>query len=368
LPEAIADLQKDFAALNADMAKLPDQLEAERRAIVAARRQDETLARKRVTLEPVEANALSSYLLRTQAVKPLNEMIGWLRWLRATVPSADTPQPRGEDVLFAGVLPAPNLIVRGLDVRGTARITAQPVEFRGTLAGLSTQPELMAEPLRLRLEATGSMPVELQAIVDRTHGLKRDSLLMDCQGILLPRIELGAPDELAISMEPSVGALSLSVALDGERLTGDIQMVQKNVRLKPALAGALYDVPIAGALEETLGRVDTLATRMTLGGTLAQPTCSLWSNLGPATAEAIERALDRASGQQGRALMVAAGQHVDERLTGVERQMVEQQSRWAHRVADVRAQLRNVAANEEQPDRLSPERLGRSLPSNSLFR
>ena len=103
--------------------------------------------------------------------------------------------------------------MRGLDVRGTARIAAQPVEFRGTLAGLSTQPELMAEPLRLRLEATGSMPVELQAIVDRTHGLKRDSLLMDCQGILLPRIELGAPDELAISMEPSVGALSLSVAL-----------------------------------------------------------------------------------------------------------------------------------------------------------
>ena len=107
LPASIADLQKDFAALNADLAKLPDQLEAERRAIVAARRQDETLARKRVTLDPVEANALSSYLLRTQAVKPLNEMIGWLRWLRATVPTTDTPQPRGEDVLFAGVLPAP---------------------------------------------------------------------------------------------------------------------------------------------------------------------------------------------------------------------------------------------------------------------
>ena len=61
LPQTIADLQKDFADLNAALAKLPDQLETERRAIVAARRHDEELLRKKVTLEPIEANALSAY-------------------------------------------------------------------------------------------------------------------------------------------------------------------------------------------------------------------------------------------------------------------------------------------------------------------
>ncbi len=82
LPQTIADLQKDFADLNADLARLPDQLDSERRAIVAARRHDEELLRKLATLEPLEADALSAYLLRTQVVRPLNELVGWLRWMR----------------------------------------------------------------------------------------------------------------------------------------------------------------------------------------------------------------------------------------------------------------------------------------------
>jgi uncharacterized protein (TIGR03545 family) len=368
LPAEIAALQKDFADLNADLETLPDQLEAERRAIVAARRKDETLARQRVTLEPVEANALSAYLLRTQAAKPVEDMLGWLRWLREAAPAEKTGRKRGEDLLFAGCDSSPQLIVRSLDLRGTARIANQPVEVRGTLSGLSTEPALMAEPLRLRLQAAGPMPIELQATADRSHGAKRDSLLLDCQGVLLPQMELGAPGDLGMTIEPSVASLSVSVALDGVNLTGDIQMVQKNVRLKPIVAGSMADLPIAGALQDTLGRIDALATRIALSGTIAEPTCTLWSNLGPATAEAIERAVDRASGEHARSLLTAAGQQTDERLTMVERQISDQQARWANRVAEVHGQLRVIATKDVKSSRLTPARLGQRLPSNSLFR
>ena len=43
--------------------------------------------------------------------------------------------------------------------------------------------------------------------------------------------------------------------------------------------------------------------------------------------------------------------------------MTEQQARWVTRITDARAQLQTVAANERQHDRISPERLGRRLPS-----
>jgi uncharacterized protein (TIGR03545 family) len=368
LPKAISELQDEFAALSTELERLPDQLESERRAIVASRRQDEVLVRQRIALAPAETEALSGYLLQAQAAKPLNELIDCFRWLRAATPSNEVGKTRGEDLVFAASQRSPNLIVRALDLRGAARIAGQPVEFRGTISGLSTEPALMAEPVRLRLEATGSMPLQVQAIIDRSHGIRRDSLLVDCRGILLPKVELGAPAELAISMEPSVGCLSMSIAADGDRITGDIQMVQKNVRLKPTLAGSLDGVPIASALEETLCQIDSLATRISLGGTVARPTCTLWSNLGPATAEAIERAFDRATTQHGRELVATAGKQVDERLTGVESQMAEQQSRWTARISDVCAELRSIAANERSADRLSPERLGRRVPNGSLFR
>ncbi len=260
------------------------------------------------------------------------------------------------------------MLIQALDLRGSARIASQPVEFRGTLTGLSTQPTLTTEPMRLRLETAGSMPIELQATIDRTHGTKRDALLLDCQGIVLPRLELGKSDQLTVAIAPSLGSLSVRLALDGEKLTGEIQMVQQNVRITPALAGDFADVPICGALEETLGRVDSLATHASLGGTLSEPTCTLWSNLGPAVAVAIERALERAGGRHVRAQFVEAGKQVDERLTTVERQMSEQQTRWSSRVAEVRVQLRVLAASEVPRDRLSPQRIGRRLPSNSLFR
>ena len=181
--------------------------------------------------------------------------------------------------------------------------------------------------MRLRLHTTGSLPLELQATIDRTHGALRDAILLDCQGIVLPTLALGRSDQVAMTIGPSVGSLSVSITVDREKLTGEIQMVQKDVRIVPAVGGELVDVPIAGALEESLGRIDSLATRVSLGGTLAEPNCTLWSNLGSAVAEAMERAVQRAGGLHARALMVDAGNQVDEQLTLIERQMTDQQAR-----------------------------------------
>jgi uncharacterized protein (TIGR03545 family) len=371
LPQQIAALQQEFADLSAELEKLPDQLEAERRAIVAARRREEQLVDQQLKLEPIEADAISAYLLREAAAKPLDELLAVLRWVRETVPAESANRRngrRGEDIVFAGAQAKPNLLVRALELQGSARIASQPVELRGLLTDLTTMPARHTEPMRLKLQTSGSLPVELQATIDRTRGVLRDALRMDCQGIVLPTLALGRSDQVAMTIGPSVGSLSVSVAVDGDKLTGEIQMVQKNVRIMPAVGGGFAGVPVAAALEESLGRIDSLATRVSLGGTLAEPNCTLWSNLGPAVAEAMERAVQRTGGQQARALMVEAGRQSDEQLTGIERQMTEQQSRWTTRIADVRAQLQTVVASDVSPDRLSPDRFGRRLPSNSLFR
>ena len=60
------------------------------------------------------------------------------------------------------------MLIRSLQLDGTARIAGQPIELRGVLMNLSSAPRLHNEPMRLHLVGNGSLPLELQATIDRT--------------------------------------------------------------------------------------------------------------------------------------------------------------------------------------------------------
>lgn len=370
LPQKLAALQKRFADFNADLDKLPDQLESERRAIVAARRHDEQLAARPLPIESAEADALSTYFLRDAAAKPIGDFVALLKWLQDTAPAENAKKRsrgRGEDILFAGCQDRSNILIRALELEGTARIANRAVEMRGAISNFTTAPALLNEPMRLRLQSIGPMPIELQATMDRSQGTAHDNLVVDCQGLLIPPVELGRTDGVALTLGPSTGSLSVSIAVNGDQLNGEIQMVQQNVHIAPA-AGGFGDPAINATLADSLGHIESFATRVTLGGTLAEPKCSIWSNLGSAAAEAMERATQRAGSQHARSLMVSAGRHGDEQLTVVERQMTEQQTKWKSAFAATSAELQGAIADDKPADRISTDRLGRRLPNNSLFR
>ena len=211
------------------------------------------------------------------------------------------------------------------------------------------------------------MPLELQATIDRTGAVPRDELLVDCQGALLHEMALGKADQLGMSLAPSIGSLSVSVVVDGDKLSGDIQMVQQKVQITPALNGAGGDT-LSAAMCDTLGHVNSIATRLSLGGTINEPTCTLWSNLGAAVAEAMQRAVRRTGDQHAKALLVEAGRRVDERLAEVDRQMAERQTQFASKSTIITARLQKIATGESPRYRISSEKGGRQLPNNSLFR
>ena len=370
LPKTVAGLQKDFAKFTADIEELPDRLESEQRAIVAARRQDDEILKRGLQLEPVEANALTAYLLRKQATRHLNQLVGWLRWARDVAPANGKSGPcvnRGEDILFAGCRPVPGILIRSLQLAGAARLGGQPVELRGTLMNVSSAPRLCDQPVRLRLVAAGSLPLELQATIDRTGPTARDELLANCRGILLPGLALGQADQLEMQLAPCIGSLSVSVVLEGEKLSGNIQIVQQKMQITPVVNGPC-SMTLAAAMADSLGHVNSIATRLSLGGTLSEPTCTLGSNLGVAVAEALQRALQRAGDQHSRALLVKAGRQVDERLAEVDREVAEKQAHFASKTTDIKARLQKIAAADKPLYRISAEQGGRRLPNNSLFR
>jgi hypothetical protein len=235
------------------------------------------------------------------------------------------------------------------------------------LTGYSSAPRLISEPIRLHLIGNGSLPLEMEATIDRTRAVPRDQLVLDCQGVLLREMALGKAEQLGLSLAPSIGALSVRVAVDGDRLSGNIQLVQQRVQMTPVLSGAAGKT-LTTALDDTLGSVGSIATRLSLSGTLDQPTCDLQSNLGAAVAQAVQRAVRRTGDQHARALLAEAGRRVDERLAEVDRQLAERQAQFATKSPVIIARLQKIATKDEPQHRISAERIGRRLPENSLFR
>jgi uncharacterized protein (TIGR03545 family) len=370
LREKVAGLQKEFSDFSVDVEQLPDVLEKERRAIVAARRRDDQVVGKRLELDPIEENSLSAYLLREEASRQLTRLVSCLRSMRSAVPMETVAEPtasRGETILFAGCKQQPAVVIRSLQLEGATRIAGQPVELHGFLTGYSSAPRLSSEPIRLHLIGYGSLPLEMEATIDRTRAVPRDQLVVDCQGVLLREMALGKAEQLGLSLAPSIGALSVKVAVDGDRLSGNIQLVQQRVQITPILNGAAGKT-LTAALDDTLGSVGSIATHLTLSGTVDQPKCDLQSNLGAAVAQAVQRAVRRTGDQHARALLAEAGRRVDERLAEVDRQLAERQAQFAIKSTLITARLQKIATKDEPQHRISVERIGRRLPENSLFR
>jgi hypothetical protein len=134
------------------------------------------------------------------------------------------------------------------------------------------------------------------------------------------------------------------------------------------LQGTLSDLPISLALQENLRGVDSLALRIALSGTLDEPRCTMWSNLGPAIAEAMEAAVKNARRTYARALLARGDRHVNERLASLERRVSQQQSQFIAQVSCTTSALDKIAGQQSARRRLTHEQLGRRLPANSLFR
>jgi hypothetical protein len=113
--------------------------------------------------------------------------------------------------------------------------------------------------------------------------------------------------------------------------------------------------------------VNSVATRVSLGGTISQPSCALWSNVGSAVAESLKQGIPRASDQHARTLLAEAGRRVDEKLARLDRQVSDQQAQFAAQGDQLSSRLQQIAAKEMPRYRIS-EKGGRQLPSNSLFR
>ena len=374
LPGDVADVRENLTKLSKEIEALPDLAETDRRAIVAARQHDEQFIRDQLHFDTIDSSVLTAYLLHEQLSGPVADLMGWVQWVRRIVPATSEPgepkRKRGQDVYFAGCDRRPDLLIRALELRGSGRLGGQSFDLAGTLTDVSNRPALSGQPMRLKLTTSGSLQIQMQATIDRTGPVAKDQFLVDCGGIVLPQFRLGHSDKLRLSIAPSTATLNISVMLEGDKLSGDIQLVQKHVQITPSVGEELAKLEAADALEDALGNIHSVATRVSLSGTLDAPHFELWSNLGPAVAEAMNHSIEKAATTYARQALATSQQQVDEKLAQLDRQIAEQQATLKPQLTASTDALKQLVPSRggDTKGRLTAEEIGQQLPVSALFR
>lgn len=374
LPKEVTAVREEIAFLTTDVVNLPNLAVEDRRAIVAAREHDEQLIRESLHFEPIDTNVLSAYLLQQQLSGPLADVVGWVRFVRRLVPAetsrSNNQNPlhrRGREIFFTGCKPSPDLLVRQLQLEGTAELGSQPIAFLGTVCDLASQPERHNQPIRLQLSTRGALPLEVQATIDRTQTIPRDRIVIECGGVALPKLSLGRSNKLRLSLAPSTASVIVTISLEGEKLSGDVQVVQHQVEITPAVGEELVRCSFDSELSTALGDVDTIETRISLSGTLERPQSQVWSSLGPAVADALNRALVETTAAYTRRILTESHRRVDERLAELDRTIAETQAAFEPQIEDATDSLDQLN-KKIAGQRLSADQVGRRLPTDSLFR
>ncbi|MEO0531080.1 MAG: TIGR03545 family protein [Planctomycetota bacterium] len=379
-PQRASELQQRLAALYAELESLPAEVNADKQRIELARTRDEQRLRQRLQADQLDPQSLTSHLLGDEVTSSLGELIGWVRWTREMIPTsspqrATTPRARGVDVHFVGVRQRPDLLVRELQLAGTARLAGRPVKLTGTVTDFTTMPALHGEPMRVALETTGALPLQVRATIDRSNGVPTDDLLIDCPSFGLPKAQLGDTSKFALAMAPSTASLSVSVRVEGQRLSGEVQIVQDRVAMTPIVGpGANRLVrQIGTSVGEQVASLAKPATRVTLSGTLDQPQMAVWSTLGPAIAESLETAAGDIVRSEGQRQLADVQRRIADETASLDRLLAQATDQLASQIDGPRQEIERLASgllgDTLGRGTFSFEQLGKRLPAgSSLFK
>lgn len=379
-PKRVQELKQRLAALHAELGNLPADVAADKERVKLARQNDEARLRELLQVDQLDPQSLTSHLLGKQMTSSVEELIGWVRWTREMIPAGRSgdrtiPRARGVDVNFVGLRQRPALLIRQLDLSGSAQFAGRPVELTGLVTDFTNAPAQHGKPIRAELHASGAMPLEARVTIHRAGDRPIDELLIDCPAFDLPGAALGNKEKLAMQMAPSTGSVSVSLRVEGEQLTGELQLVQDRVTLTPVVGSEASRLVrrLGESASRQVASVTKPATRVTLSGSIDSPKVAVWSTLGTAVAESLQQAATGVAQAEAQARLADVEQRVASKMANVDRLLADATDRLSREIEGPQREIEQLASNwlGEQlgVGGFSLEKLGKRLPAaGSLFK
>ncbi|MBS0265300.1 MAG: TIGR03545 family protein [Planctomycetes bacterium] len=282
--EVVAEKQQsrtDFAAFN------------------AARERDLAKIRQQINAFESDPQQIAEYLLGPELDRRVKDMLDWVKTARSTYQRvANPPAPmrmRGEDIVFVHPAQTPKVLIKTLKLNGQGELHSLPLEFQGTLTGLTSSPVMHGEPAVLQLTATGPAAVDLKFVFDYTHPDAEPvhELTLKFEAGNVPPLNLGDEKSFAVAVTAERLTCTIQLKLIGDNLTGKLHFDEQPATLSPHLDHLAKKVPaqVVEVLKDVFTAIRTVEGDVDLSGTLLRPRVKLHSEIGHHVAGGLKTAM-----------------------------------------------------------------------------
>ena len=269
MQKELTALQQEVKTVQQEIGNLPKQAEADKQAILIARKQDEEMLRQKLKIGKLDDEGLTQTLLGKTVNDQLASVLGWIGWAREQVPTSAKQtkklRSRGTTVLFTP--PKPKFLIEQLQLEAQAQLNGEPLMIVGTITDASDAPHLVAEPMRIEMHGREALPFILDCVIDRRGEFPVDQLVLKCPQLPIPGGSLGNANKFAFEMGEGIGNVEVHLQLTGQQLDGEISYTQDSLQLTPKLAKS-PSRSLTKALEQSLSGVERLEANVTIAGTL----------------------------------------------------------------------------------------------------
>jgi uncharacterized protein (TIGR03545 family) len=346
LQAELKSVKQDLKKLQQEIKQLPTQAQADKEALLTARKQDETYLRQQLEFDRLDGDNLTQVLLGDTARTNLQAAMDWIAWAREKMLSSETKKiaarrSRGSTVAFGGA--RPDFLIQQVRLELSAPVAGRPMQFTGLLTNLSTQPRLVSEPARLELAAVGDVPMMVSLESDRRSEPGCERLHLECPALPLGGQTLGKPEKLALAVAPGTASLLVELELVGDAVSGHISFAQPDLEIKPAV-GPKTNATLVALMEQAMSGVKQLSAEVTLGGTLREPQFKIDSPVGRELADGIRAALATAARERGEKLLAKVQNQADAQLGNITQARDKLEQDLLARLGEHQELLKSVAA------------------------
>lgn len=304
-----SDFKKDKEEAEASLAKAKDAF----KAVEEARKKDMAAVMARMKLPSMDTQSLARMLAGPLIAEKTAQAMKWMALARKYMPAntkgvLKNEARRGREVHFPKEKAYPTVLVRRLELTG--ELGEDPLEYSGTVEGLTTQPQVYGRPATAVIKgAKGARRLDFKTSVDATGEEIKTASEISYTGMPVGQLQLGSPTSFMVDIANGTGAFEASLNTAGEGISGKAAFRLAGASFKPK-ADNIKAAPLRSAVESSFSGLSSAVIGAEISGTVKSPKLAINTDL----ANALSKAFSGAMGAEVRKAQEAAQKKVDEAL------------------------------------------------------
>lgn len=305
-----SDFKKDKEETEAALARAKDSF----KALEEARRKDMADVMAKMKLPSMDTQSIARILAGPVIAEKTAQAMKWMTLARRYMPAntkgvLKNEAARGREVHFPKERSYPTVLVRKLSLTGELG-TEDPLEYSGTVEGLTTQPQVYGRPTTIEVKgAKGARRLDFKASVDAAGEEIKTASRLSFSGMPVKQMQLGSPSSFMVDVKGGSAAFDATLKTAGERLDGKAAARLAGASFK-ANADNIKAAPLRSAVESSFAGLSAALIETDISGTIKSPKLSIKTDL----ASALSKAFTGALGAEVKKAQEAAQKKVDEAL------------------------------------------------------